>query len=63
MRELTPKEVLEMGRKWGKRYLSMLSPEDMDVIPLEKRLAGIPTEKRLAGIPPKEIRAYLRSLK
>ncbi len=63
MKELTPEQVLEMGRKWGKRYLSTLSPEDMAGIPLEKRLAGIPTEKRLAGIPTEEIRAYLKSLK
>jgi len=64
MKELTPEQVLEMGRMWGKRYLSMLSPEERlaDIpleerlagIPLEKRLAGIPTEKRLAGIPLKK---------
>jgi len=54
MKELTPKEVLEMGRKWGKRYLSMLPPEDLAGIPLEKRLAGIPPSERLAGIPPEE---------
>jgi hypothetical protein len=63
MRELTPEEVQELGRKWGKHYLSRLSPEDMAGIPLEKRLAGIPLEELLTGIPTKEIRAYLRSLK
>ena len=63
MRELTPEEVQELGRKWGKHYLSRLSPEDMAGIPIEKRLAGIPLEKRLAGIPSEELRAYLRSLK
>jgi hypothetical protein len=51
MRELTPEEVQELGRKWGKHYLSRLSPEDIAGIPLEKRLASIPIEKRLAGIP------------
>ena len=72
MRELTPKEVMDLGRKWGKHYLSRLSPEDIAAIPTEKRLAGIPMEERLAGIPSKErlagipskeIRAYLRTLK
>jgi len=27
MRELTPKEVMDLGRKWGKHYLSGLSPK------------------------------------
>jgi hypothetical protein len=55
MRELTPEEVLEMGRKWGKRYLSTLPPEErLAGIPMEERLAGIPVEKRLAGIPSEE---------
>jgi hypothetical protein len=72
MREITPKEVQEFGRKMGKRYLSRLSPEEIAGIPLEKRLTGIPLEKRLVGATPSEvlsqfkpaeIRAYLRSLK
>jgi len=73
MRELTPEEVQELGRKWGKHYLSRLSPEErLAGISTKKRLAGIPSEERLAGITlpevfrhfkPEEIRAYLRSLK
>jgi hypothetical protein len=63
MREITPKEVEELGRKWGKRYLSRLSPEDIAGIPLEKRLTGLTPSEVLSQFKPAEIRAYLRSLK
>ena len=50
--EFTPEQIQEVGKLLGKEFIfSILSPEDLADIPLEKRLAGIPEEKLLAGIP------------
>ena len=50
--ELTPERVQEVGKIWGKTYLSRLS--------LEERLAGIPLEERLAGINPSDMMNYIK---
>jgi hypothetical protein len=64
MRELTPKEVRDLGRKWGKRYLSTLSPEErLAGVPLEERLAGLTLPEILAHFKPAEIEAYLKTSK
>jgi hypothetical protein len=73
MRELTPKEVQEMGRQWGNRYLSMLSPEERFIglkpeervrgLKPEERLKGLKPEEQLAGLSDKEIMACLKRRK
>ncbi|QTA93618.1 hypothetical protein [Desulfonema magnum] len=45
--ELTPEEVIEMGKIWGDIYLSTLPPEE--------RLKGLGPEERLRGLGPKEL--------
>ena len=63
MRELTPQELQELERKWGKHYFSRLSPEDIAGIPLEKRLAGITLPEVFRHFKPEEIKDCLKSLK
>ena len=53
--DLTPERVREVGRIWGKDYLSTLSPEE--------RLMGLKPEERLAGLSVEEIEAYLKQRK
>ena len=53
--ELTPEEVMEMGKMWGDAYLSSLSPEEL--------LKDLKPEDRLRGLSVKEIEAYLRKFK
>ena len=51
-KELTPEQVREVGKIWGKAHLSCLSSEE--------RLAGIPTGERLAGINPSDVMNYFK---
>ncbi len=61
--ELTPERVMEMGKMWGEKYLSLLSPEErLAGLKPEERLTGLKLEERLDGLPIKEIRAYLHKL-
>jgi hypothetical protein len=53
--ELTPEQVMEIGKMWGDIYLSAIPPE--------KRVAGLKPEERLAGLSVKEIEDYLRKLR
>ena len=62
--ELTPEDVMAMGKMWGDTYLSTLPPEE--------RLRGlepgnivkvIGLKKLLKGMSVKEIEAYLRKRK
>ena len=71
--ELTPEQVREIGKIWGKAYLSTLSPEERFIglkpeerlmgLKPEERLMGLKPEERLAGLSPKEIEDYLKTLK
>jgi hypothetical protein len=49
--ELTPEKVMEMGKFWGKSYLSLLKPEEL--------LAGLDAKERLAGLDAKEFLSVL----
>ena len=54
-KELTPEKVIEMGKMWGKMYLSSLSPEE--------RLAGLEPKDRLAGLSKKELQRIYKKLR
>ena len=62
--ELTPEKVREVGKIWGKTYLSWLSPEErlMGLKP-EEQLMGLKPEERLAGLPFSEIEELEEHLK
>jgi len=51
---LSPKEIEEMTKMWGRDTLLSAFGEYLADIPAEQRLAGIPPEQRLAGIPPEQ---------
>ncbi len=71
--ELTPEQVIEMGKMWGDFYLSNLPPEELlkavgteellKRLGPEERLRGLGPEERLRGLSAEEIEAYLRKLK
>ncbi len=53
--ELTPEEVMEIGKSWEESYLSSL--------PVEKRLAGLRPEEVLGKLSIKDIENYIEKLK
>jgi len=68
--ELTPEQVMEMGKMWGDVYLSTLSPEDfVKAAGTENIVKTVGTENivkvigLLKGMSVKEIEAYLRKRK
>jgi hypothetical protein len=71
--ELTPTQVQEMGKIWGKRYLETLPVEKrLAGVKVADRLAGVKVADRLAGVKPEEvfslfkpadIEAYLKLMK
>jgi len=65
--ELTPENVMKLGQKFGKTYLSTLSPETrkafLSTLPLEERLAGLKPEERLVGLSRSEIEQLEEQIK
>jgi len=62
--ELTPEQVMEIGKMWRDIYLSAIPPEKrLAGLKPEERLAGLKPEERLTGLSAKEIEDYLRKLK
>ena len=62
--ELTPEQVIEMGKMWGDVYLSTLNPEELlKKFGPEKVLEKFSPEERLRGLSVKEIENYLRKIK
>ena len=62
--ELTLEQLKEMGKLFGKTFLTALPIEDrLEGLSIEERLYGLKLEERLAGLKPEEIVAYLRKLK
>jgi hypothetical protein len=71
--EITPEQIIELGRQWQQMMVASLSPEE--VLPYfkpeeivtylkpEERLAGLPPEEVLTRLPVEEIETYLRKLK
>ena len=58
---LTPERVIEIGKMWGKAYLSSLPPEErLAGLKPEDRLAGLRPEDRLAGLRPEDRLSGLR---
>lgn len=53
--ELTPEQITEMGKMWGRVYLNSL--------PVEQRLTGLKLEEILAALNLEEIEQYLRKIK
>jgi len=53
--ELTPEEVMEMGKFWGKSYLSLLKPEEL--------LAGLDAKEFLSILSTEEIENFLKQRK
>ncbi len=53
--ELTPEQIMEIGKTWNYALLDMLPPEELLAhVTLEERLAGLQPEERLAGLQPEE---------
>jgi hypothetical protein len=71
--ELTPEQVSEIGKIWGKAYLSSLKPEERLIglkpeerligLKPEERFIGLKPEERFAGLSVEEIEAYLKQRK
>ncbi len=62
--ELTPEQVMEIGKMWGDIYLSAIPVEKrLAGLKPEDRLAGLKAEDRLAGLSVKEIEDYLRKVR
>ncbi|HID99959.1 MAG TPA: hypothetical protein EYP59_06685 [Thiotrichaceae bacterium] len=54
-KELTPKQVSEIGQIWGKAYLSSLAPEERFIgLKPEERFIGLKPEERFIGLKPEE---------
>ena len=54
-KELTPKQVREIGQIWGKAYLSSLAPEERFIgLKPEERFIGLKPEERFIGLKPEE---------
>ena len=63
-KELTPKQVSEIGQIWGKAYLSSLAPEERFIgLKPEERFIGLKPSERLAGLSVEEIEDYLKTIK
>ncbi len=72
-KELTPKQVSEIGKIWGKAYLSSLAPEERFIglkpeerfigLKPEERFIGLKPSERLAGLSVEEIEDYLKTIK
>jgi hypothetical protein len=53
--ELTPENVMALGQKFGKTYLSTLSPETR-----KRFFSSVPIEERLAGVNPTDVMNYFK---
>lgn len=61
--EVTPEQMVKMGKTWKDAFLNMLPPEEvLNHYKPEERLIGLRPEERLAGLTREEIEAYLRQM-
>jgi predicted nucleotidyltransferase len=70
--ELTPEEVMRMGKEWFDSLLENIPADEVMIhykpeqrlagLTEEQRLAGLTEEQRLAGLTEEQIRAYLERL-
>jgi hypothetical protein len=55
IKELTPEQVREVGRLWGKDYFSTLSSQEKVEL-----ILTLPPEQRLAGVNPTDVMNYFK---
>jgi len=62
--EITPDDVMKIGRKWQQAVLSGLTQKEcLTGIPLKERLTGFELKDILAEFSPEEVEACLKKLK